>query len=212
MNTQQAMVRDFMLKFGQTVNDTPKLSPKDDILRVNLIHEEAAELWQAEQSNDRLLIADALADLAYVIYGAGVTSGIRLEPKKVTERDLGDADEMKGPKLIHVNGALALALSEGLLSRVGIALTSMLEIVNVAAVIHKIPLAAVFAEVNRSNMSKAWLEQEIYEMQVDPLRCDFLKAICVDAKADRGWIVHRKSDQKVQKSPSYSPAQLAPLI
>lgn len=74
------MVRDFHSKFGLTINEAPVLSPADDKLRVELIREEASELSDALANGDLVEIADALGDLLYVIYGAGVTYGIDLEP------------------------------------------------------------------------------------------------------------------------------------
>lgn len=58
------------------------------------------------------------------------------------------------------------------------------------------------AEIHRSNMSKLWSEDELFHVPADarPL------------KAGEGrWIV-RRNDGKIIKSPSYSPANLKPII
>ena len=48
-------------------------------LRVGLIHEEAEEFEVAASSRDLTAMADALADIVYVTYGAAVTLGIDLD-------------------------------------------------------------------------------------------------------------------------------------
>lgn len=74
------MVREFMDVFGQEVKDTPKL-PKRNVqaLRVKLIAEELKELREALKDNDIVEVADALTDILYVTYGAGLAFGIDLD-------------------------------------------------------------------------------------------------------------------------------------
>jgi predicted HAD superfamily Cof-like phosphohydrolase len=74
------MVREFMSVFGQEVKDTPKL-PKRNVqaLRVKLIAEELKELREALKDNDIVEVADALTDILYVTYGAGLAFGIDLD-------------------------------------------------------------------------------------------------------------------------------------
>ncbi len=81
MTEEQHMVRDFHERFGALVNDRPTWCG-DDVhrLRVALIEEELAEFRNAGEAQNLVEIADALADLLYVVYGAGVTYGIDLEP------------------------------------------------------------------------------------------------------------------------------------
>lgn len=81
MTEEQSMVRDFHERFGAAVNDRPTWCGEDvHRLRVALIEEELAEFRNAGEAHDMVEIADALADLLYVVYGAGVTYGIDLEP------------------------------------------------------------------------------------------------------------------------------------
>jgi predicted HAD superfamily Cof-like phosphohydrolase len=74
------MVREFMNMFGQEVKTTPKL-PKRDVqtLRVKLIAEELKELREALKDKDIVEVADALTDILYVTYGAGLAFGIDLD-------------------------------------------------------------------------------------------------------------------------------------
>lgn len=88
----QAMVRQFMVEAQQECPPTPIMPDLDTaVLRHKLIHEETQELCVAinryfaqarEETDAEVLteVADALADLLYVVLGAGVAFGINLEP------------------------------------------------------------------------------------------------------------------------------------
>ena len=56
------------------------IEPKDRLRRARLIVSEAAEFLDAADTGDLVEIADALADLLVVVYGAAVELGIDLEP------------------------------------------------------------------------------------------------------------------------------------
>ena len=73
-------VKEFMEKFGQEVRSSPEL-PDDDVLelRYQLIKEELSELDTAMWQYDLIEVADALTDLLYVVYGAGLAFGIDLD-------------------------------------------------------------------------------------------------------------------------------------
>jgi predicted HAD superfamily Cof-like phosphohydrolase len=74
-------VRKFHETFGLTINEKPTIpSGKDAALRVNLINEEAKEFEEATNAKDIVKVADALADLLYVVYGAALTYGLDMEP------------------------------------------------------------------------------------------------------------------------------------
>lgn len=243
MNEHQSLVRDFHKRFGLTINDTPTLSPADDILRVNLIHEEAMELWAAERDlsfasqmavkddhylammdDARFGIADALGDLAYVIYGAGVTYGLELVPNLVA----GSICPNYIPSL-NAEMAIELGAEDGSLPTrpriVQGSLNTMLGCVEHLAASHAIPLDPVFREIHRSNMSKLWTDVEvwgalggwpiemIYERDAfDTDRDDFRYFRRVEPHgAERPWVA-RRNDGKILKSPSYSPANLRPIL
>ena len=73
-------VKTFMQTFGQEVKSKPSFSSeKINDLRYNLIKEELDELKQAMDSKDLLEVADALTDILYVTYGAGIAFGIDLD-------------------------------------------------------------------------------------------------------------------------------------
>ena len=73
-------VKKFMQTFGQEVKSKPSFSSeKINDLRYNLIKEELGELKQAMDDKDLLEVADALTDILYVTYGAGIAFGIDLD-------------------------------------------------------------------------------------------------------------------------------------
>lgn len=82
MTSQQEMVAEFHRTFGAHAPQAPDLLLKDfpGELRIKLIQEEAEEFAQAVRAQDLPEIIDALCDLLYVTYGAGVALGIDLEP------------------------------------------------------------------------------------------------------------------------------------
>lgn len=81
MNKAQQQVRDFHHAGGHLINRTPTLVDDKTVrLRERLINEEATELFDCMDLRDLVGIADALADLLYVVYGTAVSYGIDIEP------------------------------------------------------------------------------------------------------------------------------------
>jgi predicted HAD superfamily Cof-like phosphohydrolase len=72
-----AMVSEFHAKFGHPHGLVPQAPPWDRRdLRIKLIQEEFDELLEASTNGDVLAVADALADLLYVVYGTAIEWGI----------------------------------------------------------------------------------------------------------------------------------------
>ncbi|HWD24999.1 MAG TPA: hypothetical protein VG368_06015 [Acidimicrobiales bacterium] len=63
------------------VHHSPTLDVSDDVkeIRCALIEEEASEFREALAADDIVEVADAIADLLYVVYGAAVTFGIPID-------------------------------------------------------------------------------------------------------------------------------------
>jgi predicted HAD superfamily Cof-like phosphohydrolase len=81
MNHEQQMVHQFHERFGLMCSTRPSLPPtRVHRLRTLLIEEELAEFRNAGEAQDLVGVADALADLLYVVYGAAAEYGIDLEP------------------------------------------------------------------------------------------------------------------------------------
>lgn len=74
------MVREFHETYGCKISDKPDLLDREtQDLRNDLIFEECDELLEALDKDDIIAVADALADLAYVVYGTALTFGIPLD-------------------------------------------------------------------------------------------------------------------------------------
>lgn len=74
-------VKEFHKKFGVVINEMPTIV-HDSIadLRHRLIEEEFDELMDAMENEDLVGIADAVADMVYVLLGLCVTYGIDINP------------------------------------------------------------------------------------------------------------------------------------
>ena len=93
-------VKTFMQTFGQEVKSKPSFSSeKINDLRYNLIKEELGELKQAMDNKDLLEVADALTDILYVTYGAGIAVGIDLDKcfEEVQNSNMSKLDENGKP-------------------------------------------------------------------------------------------------------------------
>jgi NTP pyrophosphatase (non-canonical NTP hydrolase) len=75
-------VRDWLAKGGLPVPEYPTLdvAPTAREMACALIEEEAAEFRAAVEASDLVEIADAVADLIWVVLEAAVTFGIPIEP------------------------------------------------------------------------------------------------------------------------------------
>ena len=73
-------VKTFMNTYGQDVKEKAEF-PENKILqlRIDLIEEELNELKEAIKNKDIVEVADALADILYVTYGAGHSFGVNLD-------------------------------------------------------------------------------------------------------------------------------------
>lgn len=72
-------VREFHETYGCPMRESPVLDVPEAPMRLALIDEEVAELHEAVEAGDLIEVADALADIAYVVYGAALTFGIDLD-------------------------------------------------------------------------------------------------------------------------------------
>ncbi len=80
MNREQRLVEEWHRKFDVSVGESPRAVEDSTVeLRVSLIQEELNEFARAGFGRDIVGVADALADLLYVVYGAAVSYGIDLE-------------------------------------------------------------------------------------------------------------------------------------
>jgi len=111
-------VKTFMETFGQMVRTKPQFPNEQTMqLRYDLIKEELNELEHAMKTKNLKEVADALADILYVTYGAGYAYGIDLDKcfKEVQRANMSKLGEdgkpiynekgkvMKGPNYLEPN-------------------------------------------------------------------------------------------------------------
>lgn len=79
MNDAIRKVQEFHEAFGVPVADRPTADISDELraLRVRLLEEELEEYEAAAASGDIVAVADALTDLAYVLFGTYLTHGLQ---------------------------------------------------------------------------------------------------------------------------------------
>jgi predicted HAD superfamily Cof-like phosphohydrolase len=76
-----AAVADFHRAFNLPMRQSPSADVDKSLakLRIALLQEEVGEFITASEKGDLVAIADALADIAYVVYGTALTYGIDLD-------------------------------------------------------------------------------------------------------------------------------------
>src|ERR1017187_1263803 len=76
-----AAVAEFHRAFNLPMRQLPSTDIEDDLakLRVALLEAEVGEFVIASEKGDLIGLADALADIAYVVYGTALTYGIDLD-------------------------------------------------------------------------------------------------------------------------------------
>ncbi len=103
MSTNFELVQEFHEALGRPMPDKPALPHDNDSgheligLRLDLILEEERELTEALDERDIVKVADALADLLYVVYGAGVEFGIPMD-KVFAEVHRSNMTKVRNPK------------------------------------------------------------------------------------------------------------------
>jgi predicted HAD superfamily Cof-like phosphohydrolase len=102
-----AAVAEFHKAFNLPMQQFPTTEVGDDLvkLRVALLEEEVDEFVTASEKGDLIAIADALADIVYVIYGTALTYGIDLDAvlREVHRSNMSKLDE-DGKPLIREDG------------------------------------------------------------------------------------------------------------
>ena len=72
-------MKEFHEIYGQKIRTVPELNIPEKAMRLDLVLEEAKEYEEAVNTDDLIEIADALADIVYVAYGAAIAHGINLD-------------------------------------------------------------------------------------------------------------------------------------
>lgn len=104
VESPRELVAEFHHHVGARIRSSPGLGGPGDLQRCAFIEEEAQELRDAVSANDLTGVADALADLVYVVYGAALHFGVDLDAavrevhrSNMTKTPAGDGKAVKGP-------------------------------------------------------------------------------------------------------------------
>jgi len=164
--------------------------------RDRLIQEEYDELLAAARENNTVEIVDALMDLLYVIIGAIDTLG-PVAYRVPRRRYGGDVNNFRTGDLLELD----IFIDDGIYH-------DQLEIVVEWCTKLSVPIQRAFTLVHESNMSKICNSRE--EADQTAAKCAFetyIETVPLDSGVV-GWVVYRKSDNKVCKSINYSPVDL----
>jgi predicted HAD superfamily Cof-like phosphohydrolase len=152
-------VAEFHKAFGHPIGTSPNL-PDQSIrdLRISLIDEELEEYCAAFASNDRIEMADALADLLFVLAGAAVVYGVAPHEPIISPYDgLAPLANLSSTFDLSLRDEYAVYLRaehDNDLEAIAVAICHMMTEIFGIARQSAIPINAVFAEVCRSNLSK----------------------------------------------------------
>ena len=93
--TNADLVREFHNAFGVPIAEKPIARIDSHYMRVGLLEEEFSEYKAAVEANDVVEVADALADMLYVLYGTAIEHGIPINAvfAEVHRSNMTKADE-----------------------------------------------------------------------------------------------------------------------
>jgi Phosphoribosyl-ATP pyrophosphohydrolase len=196
--TYEQMLTEFHTRYGHWIFKQHGPPPAEvKLLRLRLMAEELGELGEAlsHPVRDRVLIADAIADLGYVIVGTGISTGAWNERIFAGMLPVSNQEELQLKNCLLTSGPMNLMSSE--LGNIAVNLhqgdnltESLMELfcsaVRIGLMFH-IPYQAVFEEVHRSNCTKQVVEGQ------DPA-------------------AGLKYGVKTTKGPNYQPPNLRPLL
>ena len=152
-------VAEFHRAFGHLINDTPVL-PDESVrrLRTSLIREELGEFCEAYQNDDRVEMADALADLLYVLAGTAVAYGFAPdEPVQSPYEGRDPIEDTTGSYAEYLKEDFeryeAAETANDLAAIQSAVFHMMVEVFGIARQL-RMPINEIFTEVHASNMSK----------------------------------------------------------
>lgn len=204
MTKEQEQVKEWMKHFGQATPNKPTMPLLEDRkLRAKLILEEALETI-----NKGLGIG---IEFDIVLDNRGTNYGTKIYTILLNDINF---DSFEFCSYGHSN---MVELADGLADLHYVAYCG-------TAATCGVDMEPIFAEVHRSNMTKLWTDDEVMGrfklhnlcMYKDTDRANHLAVHCKDewleaVPSGNKWLVKNK-DSKVIKSPSYSPANLQPIL
>lgn len=227
-NTQYMKVVEFMNTFSQEVNSVSKSpSTKVGLLRHSLIAEERDELSEALANDDLVEVADALADLLYVIYGAQATLGLPPTPGSYSHivSSYKDGQKVRVPTIDRAFGIsnklrdyleeFMCGMGEGVeyTHKSANAMNKMIFNIYEFANYMNLDIISIFDEVHSSNMSKVCCTREEAEMTIQIKGAtDAVYATATIHENNGLFLVKRAVDGKVLKGINYFEPNIAKFI
>jgi hypothetical protein len=165
MNRQQTLVYEFMKKHDLTMNIKNIQHDVDALLRLRLVVEELAELIKAVHERNLVEVADGLGDLMYVVYGTGVTYGLKIHGKTPVNF-MGEPTLMRIAQVVEclaevtqAVGDFAYALEMFDLLALETSLSLIIESCINFAETTNLPIEDIFEAIHESNMTKEKLTE-----------------------------------------------------
>lgn len=225
--THYESVVEFMELMGQNVlTEVTEPTSKLGLLRYNLIAEEVQELEEALMDDDYTEVADALADILYVGFGAYAAFGMRPGTMQHADGpwvDMRDAQLPTFSKAVKYNQLFQAALRDlmeslgtGNMKATNYALDDINDLAYKMAFHCGIDIYKCFDEVHASNMSKACLtrsdaESSLVMRKEDPATAEKYVDAEVHQVGER-FILRRKMDGKVLKGRHYFDPDLSKYL
>lgn len=147
-------VYEFQTKFKRQISPVPSVEVKDAKLRWRLISEEMSELFLAALRSDYIEMADALGDLDYVIEGAAITFGFKLNYDIGYSLDNWVFDGDIIGAMYTSFEYFSNALNYGSWEEARLFLSELRGFVYLLAERWEVPLEEIVAAIHKSNMTK----------------------------------------------------------
>ena len=228
-------VGEFHRVFEHPIKKTPDVSvfdeqPKLVALRFALIEEETKEFIEAAKNKDVVEMIDALADIDYVVFGAGHAFGINMDSmlslaslastSKFSPKDyFNRTSDARIVAICDEFTALLTSLRAAFESRnmieIAVVFLKIVEQTYTVAADIGIDLNEAFDLVHKSNMTKACLDENQATATLDQYLKDtsVYKDPAIKQSTDgKYWIVYDRSTGKTLKSKFYQPVNLRVLV
>lgn len=230
-------VGEFHTVFEHPIKEFPDVevfesNPKLVNLRYSLIEEETKEFLDAVESCDIVEMIDALADIDYVVHGAGLAFGINMDTMQklsnipARDKNIGSPSEFfkrTPPAVVEkicqdfrkLLSDLKSALDSKNIMEIAVVFLKFVEKTYEVAAALNIDLDEAFGLVHSSNMTKACVDEVQANETLDKYKEDLsvYKDPAIKQSADgKYWIVYDRSTGKTLKNKYYKAVDLKPLV
>jgi len=179
-------------------------NPKLVSFRLDLIEEEYKELYEATTNKDDIEIADALNDMAYVIYGAGQCLGITMKTPVGSIKIDNYLNIMK-LMIIDLRNTTTISTLKELLD-------ILLKIVYNTGFTLGLNMDLLFREVHRSNMTKVCVEPDDVILSIEHYKKEGRYKTPSFKQKGKYYVIYDKETTKILKNHNWNPPNLKQYI